>query len=890
MDTQPAGSPTDVVLRDGSTVTLRPVRPDDVSDLRRLADDLAPGTLYTRFFAVPRAPDVEIDAIVGADDDRLLVTVAEWAGRLVGLASFCRDAQDRTRAEVTLSVARAFQGRGLGTRLLETIARLAYAREVRTFDAYVLADNERMMQVFTDSGFPFTHASEAGVYHVVLSLGPSPAQEAQAAARAQTAAAASMRAFFEPSGVVVIGANRERGKIGSEVLHNIRSEYKGRLYVVHPSAAAIQGVPAFRSVGDIPDALDLAVVTVPAAIVGDVVDACIAKGVRALVVISAGFGETGVEGRARELELVERVRRAGVRMVGPNCMGIINADPAVRLNATFSPVAAPPGHVAMSTQSGALGLAILDYARRLHIGFSTFVSVGNKADVSANDLVQYWAEDPNTHVIVLYLESFGNPRKFSQIARRVGRLKPIVAVKAGRSAVGARAASSHTGALASSDAIVDALFRQSGVIRTTTIEELFDVAMLLANQPVPRGRRVAILTNAGGPGILAADACEAQGLDLPPLADRTIAELRAFLPPAASLANPVDMLASAPAEHYERGLAAVLADPSIDSILVIFIPPMVTSGVDVARAIHRATSLLPDKPVLAVFMSADPAPALLGPVPSFTFPEAAAVALGRATAYGEWRARPEGQVPMLERVQAGAIREIAMRVLARGGGWASPDEAQALIAAAGIAAAAGQLASTEDDAVAAAERLGYPVVLKAAGPAIVHKTELDAVRVGLVDAADVRRVWRDFDRRLHDQMTGVLVQQVVPGGVEMLAGIVQDPTFGPVIACASGGKLTEVLADSQFRLHPLTDLDARAMIEGLRSSKLLRGYRGAKPSDESALADALLRLSLLAGLCPELQELDINPLVVLETGVCALDVRARLEPPRAAPRSRRVSY
>jgi acyl-CoA synthetase (NDP forming) len=579
-----------------------------------------------------------------------------------------------------------------------------------------------------------------------------------------------------------------------------------------------------------------------------------------------------------------------MRLVGPNCMGVLNTAGDVRLNATFAPVYPPAGRVAMSTQSGALGLAVLDYARDLGIGLSTFVSVGNKADVSSNDLIQYWATDPNTAVILLYLESFGNPRKFSQIARRVGRRKPIVAVKSGRSTSGARAASSHTGALASSDAIVDALFRQAGVIRTATLEEMFDAARLLATQPLPRGRRVAILTNAGGPGILAADACEAAGLVLPPLSTSSVESLRSFLPPAASIGNPVDMIASATADHYERALTTLLDDDGIDSVLIIFIPPLVTKGEDVAAAITRVTADRHAKPILAIFMSAQPAGQLLDPIPAFRFPEAAAVALAHASAYAGWRQQPAIPPPVFADIDKDAARTIVDRTLQTGGGWLAPDDCQALLSAVGIPAASSRTAATEDAAVEAAEQIGYPVVLKAVGPAILHKTEFGGVRLGLKAASDVRQAWRDLTGRIGDAMTGGLVQEMVTGGVEMLVGAVEDPIFGPVLACATGGTIAELLSDMQFRLHPLNERDAEAMIEGLRGAKLLRGYRGAAPADEAALRDALLRLSALIEICPEIVELDVNPLTVLSRGVRALDARVRVERPKPRPSSRRVSY
>ncbi len=702
-----------------------------------------------------------------------------------------------------------------------------------------------------------------------------------------TDAPASIGPLFAPRSIVVVGANRERGKIGSELLHNlIASGYAGRLFVVHPSAATIDGIAAHRTVTSLPDHVDLAVIAVPAHQVLSVVDECAGKGVKAAVVISAGFSEIGGAGRLLEAELLGRVRQAGMRLVGPNCMGIINMDPAVKMNATFAPIAPTPGRVALSTQSGALGFAILDYARQLHIGFSTFVSVGNKADVSSNDLLEYWAQDPHTDVILLYLESFGNPRNFTQIARRVARIKPIVAVKAGRSLSGARAASSHTGALAASDAIVDALFHQAGVIRTNTLEELFDVTALLSNQPVPRGRRIAVLTNAGGPGILAADMCEASGLTLPALSDRSRAELRSLLPPTASLTNPVDMIASATAAQYEGALATLLRDDGVDGVLVIFIPPLVTVAEDVAAAIERAAHAEPGKTVVAVCMSTAATPVAFTSVPSFRFPEAASIALARAAAYGEWRLRPEGASVTLQRPRRRSARRIVNHVLARGGGWLTPDEAQGLLSSVRISPAQGATAANEDEAVRHAERIGYPVALKAAGPDIVHKTEAGGIRLNLDTAAKVRAAWQDLHARLGDRMRGGFVQQMVSGGVEMLIGVLDDNTFGHVMVCASGGTMTELVADRQVRLQPLTDLDAEDMIAHLRAAALLRGYRGAAPADQAALREALLRVSALVNLCPEIRELDINPLLVLTQGTRALDVRIKVELPTTRPPAR----
>ena len=679
---------TDVVLRDGSTLLLREARPEDEAALRRFHERLSRESLYFRFFTIPKSSDAEVARLNRADPSHDVVLVGESGGEIRAVASYTRNPRTPDRAEVAFAIADPLQGRGVGTRLLERLAEIARRHGIKFFDADVLGENTRMLHVFEDSGFVIRQDFDSDVYHVVLSIEDTEEARDSAASRAIVAASASMTSVFVPRRVVVIGANRERGKIGSELLHNvIAGGYTGQLFVVHPSGGIIDGVTAYRAVRDIPEPVDLAVICVPAAHVLAVTDECIAKGVKAVVVISAGFSETGPEGQALEAELVRRVRDAGVRLVGPNCMGLINADPAVRLNATFAPIAPRPGRVALSTQSGALGIAILDYARQLNIGFSTFVSVGNKADVSGNDLIQYWAQDPGTDVILLYLESFGNPRKFTQIARRVSRLKPIVAVKAGRSKAGARAASSHTGALAASDAIVDALFHQAGVIRTDTLEELFDVAALLANQPLPRGRRVGILTNAGGPGILAADTCEAHGLEVPSLSDQSIAELRDCLPSTASTKNPVDMIASASAAQYEQALGTMLRDENVDAVLVIFIPPLVTQAEDVASAIRRATDANPGKPVVAVCMSTAPTPTALGSVPGYRFPEAAAIALARAAAYGSWRLRAEGHRPRFDDVDRDRMRGIVDRAVSRGGGWILPDEASGLLEAAGITVA-----------------------------------------------------------------------------------------------------------------------------------------------------------------------------------------------------------
>jgi acetyl coenzyme A synthetase (ADP forming)-like protein len=881
----------DIVLRDGSTLALRRAVEGDAPALVRFFEGLSRQSLYQRFLGFPRLEAKTLSCLVPQDASAGTALVGESAGRIVAFAGFYPSDGSGDRAEVAFAIADALQGRGIGTRLLERLADIARERGIRSFDAFVLGENRRMMDVFLESGYRITSRIEQGVVHVTLALERTTDFVEKAAQRAQHAATASMKPFFEPRTVAVVGANRERGKIGAEILHNILAGgFTGSVVPVHPTAPEIQGLRAYTRVVDIPGPVNLAVIAVPAAHVLGTVDDCLAKGVRGICVISAGFGEAGPEGREQELQMLQKIRGAGCRLIGPNCMGLLNTDPAFALNATFAPVYPPVGTVAMSTQSGALGLAILDYARRLNIGISSFVSVGNKVDVSGNDLIQYWSEDPRTSVILLYLESFGNPKKFSEIARRVGRTKPIVAVKSGRSASGARAASSHTGALVASDRVVDALFQHAGVIRTDTLEELFDVAALLAHQPVPKGRRVAILTNAGGPGILAADACEANGLELPVLSEETRRELRAFLPSAASVTNPVDMSASARADHYRRALSAILRDDNIDSVLTIFIPPLVTEPGAVAEAIREVAPQSQGKPIAGIFMQAEGASPALAPIPCYAFPESAAKALAWVTRYGSWRSRTAGEVPVFRDVRVDDLRACASEALSRGGGWMTPGEAERLMSAAGIASTATRLVKTADQAVTAAQAIGYPVALKAVGPTLLHKTERDAVRLNLADDSDVRAVAGRFGARFGEEMTGMIVQRMVPAGVEMLVGAVQDPTFGPVIVCGSGGVFVDLLADTAFRLHPLTDRDAAEMIDELKAARLLRGYRGAPAVDESSLRNAILRVSSLLTACPEIQELDLNPIKVLQSGVCVVDVRIRVERQVPLRGLRRVEY
>jgi acetate---CoA ligase (ADP-forming) len=883
----PAHFESDVVLRSGRTLRIRPIRPTDRDELLQFYRNLSPDSLYMRFFDTRSAESALRDSPTEVDYDKDFGVVGELAGGIVGIAHYFRSVKLPEMAEVAFAIADRAHGSGIGTHLLQKLATIAQTRGIEEFRAEVLPENQKMLDVFLMSGFDVKSRSAEGSVRVSFPIAPTAQYQDRAAERSQKAAYASMRWIFEPRSIAVVGASRRPGQLGAEILKNLRETgFKGALFGVNPKASEIDGVPCYPSVATIPDPVDLAIIAVPAERVEAVIDDCVEKGVAATVVITAGFAETGAAGRAAEQRLVEKVRAAGIRMVGPNCMGVLNTDPSVNMHATFTSIYPPRGHVAMSSQSGALGLAILDYARSLNIGFSTFISVGNKADVSGNDLIQYWAEDPNTDVMLLYLESFGNPRKFGEIARRVARRKPIVCVKAGRSKAGAKAASSHTGALATSDAIVSDLFRQAGIIRTETLEELFDIAALLANQPLPTGSRVAVVTNAGGPGILAADACEAQGLELAHLSEETTAALRSFLPAAASVGNPVDMIASASAEHYRRSIAGVLADPNVDSVLVIYIPVLATDAAAVSAVIREAGAAAGGKTMVATFMSAQGTMTRLAPVPSFPFPERAVNALARATRYAAWRRRPVGKEPVSDDIDRDAMRAIVEGK----DGWLSATDVCALLRTAKIPTAKMAPATSVYETVEAAMRIGFPVVVKAQGPELLHKTESGAVKLDLQDEREVREAYTELQQRLGDKMTGVIVQEMITGGVEVMTGATEDPTFGHVIVLGAGGTLVELLGDVSFRIHPLTDTDAADMLGEVRLSRMLKGFRGSKPSDLEAIRDVLLRLSAVLTICPEIRELDINPLKALEKGAVVVDARIRVSPFAPQPPSRRIAY
>ncbi len=887
----------DELLRDGGSIHIRAIRPEDRARLLEHFRALSPQSVYFRFFGPKRSlSDTELERLIAPDYSTHVALLATLRGggdeKIIGVGRYLvREGSVPPRAELAFAVLDAYQGRGIATLLLEHLGRIARANGISEFEASVMGANRQMLEVFAGSGFRIRHSLDAGIVNVSFPTEESESYQRASHLRELNAAAHSIAGFIRPRSVAVVGASRREGSIGAALVANLRrARFNGPIYPINQSAGEIQGLRAYASVADVGAPVDLAVIALPAEAVEDAVRDCARAGVKGVVVISSGFAEISAEGRERERRLFELVRGSGMRMVGPNCMGVLNTDPAISLNATFAPNWPPPGNIGMLSQSGALGLAILDYARSRGIGLSTFVSAGNKADVSSNDMLAYWAQDPRTEVIVLYLESFGNPRKFARIAPEVARVKPIVAVKAGRSAAGTRAASSHSAALASLDVAVDALFEQAGVIRTNTLEELFDVVALLSSQPVPGGPRVGVVTNAGGPGIMLADACEARGLKLPELEPATVASLRSFLVDRAGLGNPIDMTAQAGPSEYQRTIAAVGADPNVDSLVVIYIPPMVTKPEEIAAAIAQAAGQVPaHKPVATVFISSGGAPAALhegprGRLATFSFPENAAMALSAAERYARWRQRPHATALSLDRSAQGAIRTVVDRVLAGVDtpAWLDPYDAELILNAAGIRYERAEQ-TTVESAPAAADRIGYPLVAKIISRDVLHKSDVGGVIMGLRSAADVAQAVHGLAAKMRDlgkQLDGILLQRQVDKGVEALVGVTSDPTFGPLLVCGLGGVAVELLRDVAFRLHPVTDVDAEAMLVSLRASKLLDGFRGSPRADRAALVSIITRISALAEVVPELRELDLNPVIVLPEGkgAVAVDARIRIGP------------
>jgi acetyl coenzyme A synthetase (ADP forming)-like protein len=692
-------------------------------------------------------------------------------------------------------------------------------------------------------------------------------------------------AVLRPRSIAVIGASRKPNTIGYQILENlVRHGFAGPVYPVNPTADAVHSIRAYPSVEAIADEVDLAIIVVPKQHVCGAAEACGRKGVKGLVVISAGFAEVGGSGVERQKTLMEIVRRYGMRLVGPNCMGVLNTAPDRSMNATFAPTMPPAGPVSFMSQSGAMGVTILDYAKEYGIGISQFVSVGNKPDVSGNDLIQYWADDEQTGVILMYLENFGNPRKFTQLAREITKRKPIIAVKSGRSVAGARAASSHTGAMAGTDAATDALLRQCGVLRADTVEEMFDLAMAFSHQPVPRGNRVAIVTNAGGPGIIIADACEAHGLVVTELTEATRALLAEHFPEEASLTNPVDMIASATPQSYRIAVEAVLADPNVDAVVATFVPPLGVRQEDVAEAIVSVAAGQTEKPVMAVLMGREGLPQGLAElnaagIPGYRFPESGVRALAAMYRYRRWLVRPVGEVRAFD-ADREAVSGIIAAAQAEGREKLSETEVMRVLEAYGIPVAPYAVARTADEAARAGAEIGYPVVAKVLSPRIIHKSDVGGVAVGLEDEAELRaafgRMTTEVPARAGieaGEVEGVLVQKMVGRGKETIIGMTLDPQFGPVLMFGLGGIYVEALKDVVFRVQPVTDVDAREMVRAIRGAALLRGVRGEPASDLAAVEETIQRISQLVGDHDAIREMDVNPWMAFAEGGVAVDGR-----------------
>lgn len=938
----------DTILRDGSPIRIREASEADVPAIVEFLEGLDPESRRLRFAAV--GGDLVARARAWAspgqpgDCSLLAETLVGGRRRVIGSGTCLR--VGATVAEAAFAVADEWQGMGVATLLLETLAQRASEAGVTSFVAEVLVENARMLQVFRASGFPLRLRSEPGAVRVEFPTEMSGGARQSLERREQEAAAAAVRALLHPASVAVISGGFGAGTAGGDLLHNIRdSGFGGPLHAVAPADDAGGAAGARRSLGEVEGAVDLALIALPPDEAIEAARACGAKGVRTVVVVSPGFAEAGPEGAGRQRDLAAICRDAGMRLAGPNCMGVMCLEPGARLNASLIPALPSPGRVALFSQSGALGLAIIGQARRRGLGLSSFVSVGNKADLSGNDFLAYWEGDPSCGAIAMHLESVGNPRKFTRIARRVGRRKPIVVLRGGRSAAGSRASLSHTGArVAASEVTVDALFRQAGVVRTDTLAEFLDAAALLADAPLPPGRNVAILTNGGGPGILAADACEAGGLTVAPIPDPVRRRLAGLLPPAAALGNPVDT-ADAPPRAYAEALRVLAACEDVHAVIAIFGP---TPGADVdaiASAVAEVAgpsglsgppesaggpSGLPGEPsgsagssgpagpseasgpfggripVLAVPLAADDTPGALrggsAGLPAFTFPEDAARALAHAARHAEWRRAPEGRVPELAGLDADEAATVIARALARPAGapagpaaapgdpaaapgdgvpsrWLDPDEVAGLLGAYGIELAAWRLADGPEEAGAAAAELGGRVALKAIAAGLVRKRDASAVALGLEGADRVVREARAMAARLaavgHPAQR-LLVQRMVPAGVEMLVGVVHDPLFGPVIACGAGDSEIDLLRDVSVRITPLTDRDAAEMLRSLAMFPQLEGYRTSGRSDVAALEGLLLRISAMVEAHPEIVELDCNPVMALPEGAVVIDARVRV--------------
>jgi acyl-CoA synthetase (NDP forming)/GNAT superfamily N-acetyltransferase len=879
----------DGLVASGEVVHVRPIRSGDAAllgapDGGLCGDEIEHALTGAHPASSPDGPS-QVDEV---DYDSRMAFVAIVAGRLVGFASYDRLGSLQPVAEVVFAVADTYQGRGIAALLFESLAAYARTKGIVHFTAEVTPEHSAILQAFDATGLACTSANDGGTARAEIDLRPTPEYQASCDEREATAEVASISAILRPGSIAVIGAGRHPGNVGHEVVRSLLAgDFSGRVYPVNPSARAVCGVPAFPTLSSLPEPIDLAIIAVPATLVPGVVGEAASVGVRAATVITAGFGETGRSGAEVEAELLKVARHHGMRIVGPNCLGVVNTDPDIRMSATFVALDPLAGGLALVSQSGAVGIVLAEQARLAGLGLSAFVSVGNKLDVSANDLLCYFERDERTSVIALYLESLGNPRKFARIARRIGENKPIVALKAGRTPAGVRGARSHTAAAATPQVAVSALLQSAGVIKVDRLEELLDVSALLLATPLPAGSRIALVGNSGGPLILAADACEADGLSVPEFGDTTKLALRQVVVDSAAVANPVDMTADGGAEVLEHALEILLRDDAVDAAIVITtdliaLPAAAARGV-VARVAGRS-----DKPVVACILGADagsgPAGALgIAEIPS---PERASTALAHVCSYAQWRRRPRSAaVISWEDSDQAAIRQIVSSGLARSetGGWLDLDEAARLIGACGVPMLPTRAATTAAEAASVAASIGFPVALKARSGDIVHKSDVGGVAVGLSSPEAVREAYETMAGRIGPQMGGAVIQPMAPMGVEAIIGLVSDPVFGPVVMVGLGGVMTDLLGDRAFAVPPFEAGSAEAMVASLHAAALLDGYRGAPLVDRRALVAVLEIIARTAEEVPELVELDLNPILVTSAGAVVVDCKARLAPRHAGP-------
>jgi len=865
------------LLADGTMVEIRLATPDDHDAVLAMYQAMSSDNIYLRFFSMSRRA-AETEAQRACQDSPGHVALLALVGEtVVGCAGYEAGPGTVVTAEVAFAVADHMHHKGIATLLLEHLISVAVRNQLTAFTADVLAENTAMLKVFADAGLPARRHYDHGVVELAFPIPRAsfdPALDTYldaVAVRERSADAASLRHVLAPASVAVIGASRRLGTVGRAILDNITDGgYRGRIYAVNPHAGQIGDIACLPSVADLPEPPDLAVIAVPAPVVLATVEQCGQRGVRAVVVITSGLDEAACAG------LLAACRRYGMRLVGPNCFGV--AVPAIGLDATFAARHPRPGPVGLVSQSGGLGFALVDQLSRLGLGISSFASVGNKLDVSSNDLLLWWEQDELTRLAVLYIESFGNPRKFARTARRVGASMPVLTVHAGRSAAGQQAAASHTAAVATPLVSRQALFEQAGIIATPGLGELAETVALLATQPVPAGNAVAIVSNVGGAGVLAADACADLGLTVHHPGELTTGRLRALFPGGA-VGGPVDTTAAVSGGDFKQGLELLAAEAGVDAMIALILPTAATG--DLVAAVAEADIRIP---VTAVVLDQPESVRLIprsgdrSPVPAYAFPEAAAAALARAARYGAWRAEPPGPVAELADIRAADARALVRGFLGQEptGGWLPPDLTAELLRCYGIPLTELIPVADEDAAVAAAA--GGPVVLKADVPGLVHKTDAGAVVLDLRTEADVRSAYRSLQSRFGARLRQILVQPMITGGTEVIVGVADDHMFGSLVVFGLGGVTTEVLADHAVRLTPLTGTDADKLIRSIRSAPLLLGHRGAPAADLDALRELLLRVSRLADDLPEVTDLDLNPVIARPDGAFAVDARVKVAP------------